>query len=315
MEIAKLKADIQTGNIKHFYIFTGEELEVQRIYIQHVAERTRTLVERFDTLDSILDSLKRKTLLKRNRCVLIRDDKSFMQDEKLWTAINDFLEDDILILLYTNIDKRTKFYKYFKDLIVDFEPLPEQLLVKYIKKNINLSQNKCSKLIDICESSYGRILLEIDKIKQYRKALDLTRDDEMTDEYFFDKLIQDGTIYQPPKDAIFDFVDAVLRRQSVRAFELLAQCYAVGEATMVLLSVLYTNVKQMLQVQSYDGNNIEKGTGLTAWQIKCAREKIGKYRIGELVEMLRLIQSVEQGIKQGTIDDNVAVEYILVKIL
>ena len=192
--------------------------------------------------------------------------------------------------------------------------MPEQLLVKYIKKYLNLTANNCSKLIDVCERSYGRILLEIDKIRQYRKALDLIRDDEMTDDYFFEQLLKNGTIYKPPKDAIFDFVDAVLRRKSALSFDLLRQCYAVGEATMVLLSVLYTNVKQVLQVQSYKGNNIEKGTGLTSWQIKCAKDKMGHYSIGELVYMMRLIQKTEQGIKEGKVDEDIAVDYILVNI-
>lgn len=131
----------------------------------------------------------------------------------------------------------------------------------------------------------------------------------------FEELVEQGAIHVPPKDAIFDFVDAVLRRQVSRAYNLLEQCYAVGEANMVILSVLYTNAKQLLQVQSCDSRDIAKSTGLTAWQIKCAKERVGHYRIGELVYILRKIQSIQKGIITGQIEDSMSVEYLLVNIL
>ena len=316
MNVADVKAQIQSGNLNHVYIFTGEEIEVQRIYINHIAERSKTSIQRIDSIDSILDTLKRKSLLNRNLCVVVRDDKSFMQDEKLQDTIKSIIGDNILILIYTNLDKRTKFYKKYSKDIVDFELLSEQLLVKYIQKEIPLSLKNCKKLIEVCESNYGRILLEIDKIKKYTFAYYNGHELKVGcyDKSFI-TLLDDGTIYQPPKDAVFDFVDAVLRRQVNRAFDLLEQSYAVGEATMVLLTVLYNNTRQVLQVQSCESTDIVKSTGLTQWQIKCAKEKMGKYSVGELVRILKLVQFVESGIKSGKIDEDNAMRYILVKIL
>ena len=63
----------------------------------------------------------------------------------------------------------------------------------------------------------------------------------------FEQLVGDGTIYEPPYDTIFDVVDAILDRNVHNAFNLLQQSYEVGAATMVMLSVLYTNVKAVLQ--------------------------------------------------------------------
>lgn len=314
MTIQELQSRITSNDIPHILIFTGEEIEVQNIYIKELVRRSQTLIQRVDSVDSILDRLKRKSFLNRNLCVVVRDDKSFMQDEKLQSVIAELIEDNILILLYTNLDKRTKFYKKYKEDIIEFNPLSEQLLTKYIQRDTGLTKHSCAKLIDMCESSYGRILLEIDKIKHYLQAVDPTGDDLSWD-MGFEILVDDGLIYQPPKDAIFDFVNAVLRRKPALAFELLQESYDCGEATMVLLSVLYTNVKQLLQVQSCESSNVEKSTGLTSWQIKCISEYKNKYSTGELVQFLRLIQFAESGIKQGIIEDMDAVKYILVKIM
>jgi DNA polymerase III delta subunit len=159
----------------------------------------------------------------------------------------------------------------------------------------------------MCDNDYSRILLEIDKIKRYSQ--------ELTNDQAFEKLVEEGAIYQPPKDAIFAFVDAVLKRQVKKVYELLAQCYAIGEANMVILSVLFSNTKQVLQVQTCRSQDIVKSTGLTAWQVKCAKDKCGNYTNGELVNIIRLIQKVQKGIITGQIEDNLAVEYLLVNIL
>ena len=84
---------------------------------------------------------------------------------------------------------------------------------------------------------------------------------------------------------------------------------------MVMLSVLYNNAKAVLQVQSYSGSNVSKGTGLTGWQIKNAKKHVGKYRDSELVRMMRIIQQTESGIKTGQIEDEIAMPYLLVRVL
>lgn len=131
----------------------------------------------------------------------------------------------------------------------------------------------------------------------------------------FEVLLKDGTIYIPPKDAIFDFVKAVLQNKPRLAYDLYQDCKDIGEATLVMLSVLYNNAKQVLQVQSCNSKDIAKSTGLTGWQIRNAKECVGKFGNGDLVYLMRLIQKVESGIKAGKMDESIAVDYILVNFM
>lgn len=137
----------------------------------------------------------------------------------------------------------------------------------------------------------------------------------MTYDEVFETLVRDGTIYQPPKDAIFNFVDDVLLHRVNSAYDSLSNCKRIGESTLAILTVLYNSTKQVLQVQSYDGDDIEKSTGLTAYQIKCARQRCNVYHIGDLVFMLQLIRDIEVDIKSGALDESVAIDYLLVNIL
>ena len=167
MDVSILKAKIKSNRIPSYLIFTGSEWEVQKIYIQQIAKVTDSDVVRIDSISSIYNKLKNKSFISKSACYIVRDDKDLMENEKLQQQLNSLLGDNILIHLITSVDRRTKFYNAYKDKIIEFEPLKPEILKKYIKKQIDLSDKNCQILIDICESDYGRILLEIDKIKRY----------------------------------------------------------------------------------------------------------------------------------------------------
>lgn len=308
MNINDVKRQIKDKSLSSYYVFTGEEIEVQRIYINKIAEVANLSVVRADTVSSIWDIMTRPTLFDEKHVYVVRDDKDFLSNEKLQKRLEeDIFNGNILIMLLTNVDKRTKFYKTYNERIIVFERLNSEVLKKYIKQAITLNNANYERFIAICENDYSRLLLEIDKIKRYTKDGDYDKT--------FTELVKEGVIYTPPNDAIFDLIDAILLRQPKKVYNLLQQCYEVGEDNMVILTVLYNNAKQVLQVQSCDSRDIAKSTGLNGWQIKCAKERCGHYRIGELVNILRLIQKIQKGVVTGQIEDSISVEYLLVNIL
>ena len=317
MNLQALKTDIQMKKLSSFYIFTGPEWIAQNIYVKHIGDITGKEVKHIESISKVYMKLKNKSFLSKACVYVARDDKEFMESDKLQSEIANVLGDNIYILILTNVDKRTKIYKKYQNNMVEFEYFDDKVLTKYIKKEIDLSDANCKKLIDICESDYGRILLEIDKIKRYALLMypEVGHEDENGDyNRSLDDLIKDGTIYNPPYDAIFDFVNAVMQRSS-KCWNLLNQSYAVGEANMVLLSVLYNNFKQVLQVQSCKSKDISKSTGLTGWQIKCAKEHLNKYSNRELISAMKLLQEIESGIKVGKIEDDISIQYFLVNVL
>ena len=310
MELMTLKNHIKTNRFSNIYIFAGDEWKVQEIYIEQMTK----VIGRRVYLDSVTELLQKlsKTLFNSSRTLyLLRDDKEYMTNEKAQKRVLETLSDNVLVLLVSSVDKRTKFYKTYSDSFIEFNALEHAVLKRYVQKQIKLSDKNTERLMEVCENNYGRILLEIDKIQKCYTSV------ENLDEVF-EILISENVIYQPPYDAVFDFVDEVLHRHCSKAFDLYEQCKAIGESTLVMLSVLYTNAKQVLQVQSCkssDTAQIGKTTGLTAWQIKKAREKLNRYSIGELVYMLKLIHSVEKGIKTGRIEEEYAMQYVLVNVL
>jgi len=323
MDVSTLKNRIKIKKIPNYLIFTGPEWKVQQIYIEQIAKATNSEIVRINSIKDVFYSLRSKAFLSVSKLFLVRDDTELLQaDSNVIQSILDALQSNLLIHVLTAVDKRKKYYKDNKERIIEFEPLPDTILKKYIKKEIiTLSDKNCGILIEICEHDYGRILLEIDKLKRYNNVTWENRDERERDggqywlNHCFETLVEDGTIHEPPYDAIFDLVDAILDRKPKTAFALLRESYDSGEATMVMLTVLWNNAKALLQTQAYEGKDLAKSSGLTGWQIKNAKKHLGKYSVSELLKMLQLIQQTEIGIKQGKIEDSFAMEYLLCQIL
>ena len=133
----------------------------------------------------------------------------------------------------------------------------------------------------------------------------------MTEDEIFRKFVEENVLFVPPRDAVFDFVSAVLQNKPKNAYELLQDCKEIGEATLIIISNLYNLTKWTYQVQNCFSKDIEKSTGLTYWQIKNAKECVGRFSNEDLEYLMRLCQNIEVRIKQGKIDEKIAVDYIL----
>lgn len=316
MEVNEIKAHIQNRKFNSFYIFSGPEWKVQRIYIDMIVKSSGKELAYIDSIADIYNKLNNRSFVKKSYVYVVRDDKEIMQNEKLQLQLSSLLADNILILLITSLDKRLKFYKSYKDAIVEFEALKPMVLRKYIQKEIKLSDSDCDRLMEICEYDYGRCLLEIDKIMHYKWDAEMVMDafDQRYD-IAFQELLDKGIIYQPPKDAIFDFVDAVLDRKVESSFNLYENCLQVGEAVMVMISVLYNNAKAILQVQSCSGSDISKSTGLTGWQIQNAKKHVGVQSNRNLINIMNICQQCQEGIVTGTMEEEYVMDYILTTIL
>lgn len=306
MEISDVKQHIKTGNFQKFYIFYGEEHAVMKIYLNMMAEKLGCKITYVDSLMELMTGVRTKALVSERHLYIIMDDKEYLTNEKMWEKFTG-LKDDIVVFYYTTTDKRLKFWKNFSDTAVEFSKLNDSVLMKYIEKEIGKqSESVMKELIDACQSDYGRILLELDKVQQYAEATGTIENG------ILENFLADGTIYKPDSDAIFDFTAAVLARNPVKAYNLLQQSKNIGEASLTLISVLYNNIKTLLQVQSAKDY---KKLGLNGFVLKNTLPYRNNYSNGELVKAMRLLRKCEKGIKTGEIPDNIAVDYFLVQVM
>lgn len=215
MNIQELQKQIVSKELNNLYIFLGEEIAIQKIYINKIAEMKNLEIQYIEEYKQIHNSLNVNNLFDIKKLYIILDDLDILKQENVWQDINS--NGNIIIFKYNNLDKRNKFYKQFENNIVEFNKLSDEVLIKYIQKEINLSEENCKKLIDICNSSYNQILLEVDKLKNIEGA---------GLNYFNDKFIyleKQGAFHKEISDITFTFIEKVITRDIKQVYELQKQ--------------------------------------------------------------------------------------------
>jgi DNA polymerase III delta subunit len=315
MKLPDLQKQIVSKNIDHVLLLFGEEVAIMDIYLDKIYKATGGDVFRFDSVKEAYAKLvQRRITAGGPRVFVVRDDKDFFKADKEWAKVFTAAENgaDYLILIYSTMDRRSKFYKQNQEKLCEFEKLSSSTLAGYINRLLpGMTSAETEQFAEVCECSYSRILLEANKVQHYAKVSRL--------EYgaAFRELLKQGVIFQPIGDITFLFTDAILTRNKRDTAKYLLQAKSIGESEILTLSVLYNGFKNILMVQGLGSDQSEpcKRTGLTPWQVKMAKEKQGHYSIAELVDALKVIRFVEKGIKTGAIDADVAVEYVIVNIM
>ncbi len=313
MELKELHKSIMDKKNLHLYIFTGSEIYVRDTYIKQIArifDCGDTV--RYDTVSEAVRAIKKPRLSSGRICFVVSDDKLYLKDDKSWKTVNNAViqYDTILIIVYNNLDKRSKFYKQYKDTICEFDVLPDNILKSYILADLpDFSENCVKKLISMCESNYNRIRLEEDKIRHFTEYHNVSFDEA------FNELVAAGIIAAPIGDITFKFTDAILLHDIGAIKKYSVQAKQIGEPELLTLGTLYNGFKNILSVQTAPKNIKAADLGLTPFQYKLAKEKSNVYTNADVIFMLKLITKIEQGIKNGTIMPEIAIDYLLVNIL
>lgn len=310
MNLAELKKSIVDKIFDSVYIFTGDEIKVMNIYIEQIAKVQGRTIVRKDTIAEVYKTLKVAKLTNENSVYVIMDDMDLLKQEKHWEQLMAGTQGHTIVLVYSQLDKRGKFYKTYKDKICEFEKLHPDILVKYIQKDIKLDTDRATHLASLCENSYNRILMEVDKLQNLVQVYNITPNQA------YDKLLDEGLIHTPKSELTFKLVDAICKRQISETFEMLTNLDVTKDSPIAILSLLYTNIKCMLLVAVCPkGSKVSEVTGLNGWQIKNAYDKGQNYQIKELLQIMATIKHIDESIKIGKIDAQMALSYLVAKIM
>ena len=310
MNLAELKKSIVENKFDNVYIFTGDEIKIMNVYIQQIAKAQGRTVVRRDTVGEIFRTLKVAKLTKESNVYVILDDFDYLKQEKVWEQLMTATQDHTIILVYSNLDKRGKFYKQYKDNICEFEKLNETVLAKYIQKEVDLDTERAKQLANMCDNSYNRILMEVDKLQHLMKVYGLNAVEA------YNKMLNEELIHTTKTELTFKLVDTICKRQVKQTLDLLSNLDVVKDSPIAILSLLYTNIKAMLLVSVCPaGSKVSETTGLTGWQIKMAYEKGNNYDPQELLTIMDTIKYIDESIKIGRIEAQYALPYLVAKVM
>lgn len=313
MELVDLMKRISSNDIPHFLILFGEEQTILNIYLTHILEVTKTKRISADSVSYVMQNINKKSLDKSIRLYVVQDDMAFLKAEDSWETVRNTPAKDYIILRYHSLDKCSAFAKKNQQNLVKFSRLTKEVLQTYISKDLpDLSEKNSSKLVEYCNYDYGRILMEIDKIKQYSSIrTDLTTDS------CFNQLDKQGLFHKEIGDITFELTNAVLGGYPETAIQKLDEAKRKGEPAMMIVSILYNGFRNLLAYQGL-GNNKQgamERTGMTKGELYGCTKNVGGYSIAEVKRNMLKCQEIEAGIKMGTIDEDIALEYAVLSCL
>lgn len=313
MELVDLMKHISSNDIPHFLILFGEEQTILNIYLTHILEVTNTKRISADSVSYIMQNINKKRFDKSLRLYVVQDDMAFVRAEDSWETVRNTPTKDYIILRYHSLDKRSAFVKKNQQNLVEFSRLTKEVLQTYISKDLpDLSEKNSSKLVEYCNYDYGRILMEIDKIKQYSSVrTDLTIDS------CFVQLDKQGLFHKEIGDITFELTNAVLGGYPETAIQKLDEAKRKGEPAMMIVSILYNGFRNLLAYQGLGSNKrgAMERTGMTKGELYGCTKNVGGYSIAEVKRNMLKCQEIEAGIKMGSIDEDIALEYAVLSCL
>lgn len=317
MELAELMKRITDNKIPHYLILFGEEQTILDIYIQHIAQNYK--IVSCDSVSYALSQVRKKSLDKSNKLYLVNEDVGYMKVENSWDSVKQTFNSSnhILLLRYHNIDKRGLFYTHNKANSVIFAQLADNVLINHISQKLpDLNEEKALKLIEWCDRDYGRILMECDKINQWIQRYTDSDGEPKTDSVF-NLLDKQGLFYKQIGDITFDLTNAVLGGYPDTAIQKLNEAKRKNEPVMTIASILYNGFRNLLAYQGLGSNKqgAMERTGMSKGELYGCTKNVGGYSLSEVRRNMLICQNVESGIKLGKIDEDIALEYLVLSCL
>lgn len=307
MNLFDLQQAIKKKEIPHLMIFLGDEYEIMNIYIRSIEKVLNVKKTNLEETASIISRSKIVSFIDPNKLYVCKYDKDFTQNDKIWDGFQKNLKTSYLILIYNELDKRGKFYKKFQNEIIVFDKYEHDLLKKRLEKMTQLSSDNIEKLIDGCDGNYSRCLIELKKLDSYIEATNVEEN------VAFKTLLNTNVLTMTVSNILFEFINKVVERSKM-CYNYYNKLKNMGESNIKLISLLYTAFRNQLIVETVNTINTETA-GLTSYAIYNAKSRMRRYSIKELQNALNIITYAEQGIKNGIIEEQFSVDYILSQVL
>ena len=318
MELVDLMKSISCNSIPHFLILYGEEQKIIDIYIKNIVKSVEGKRVVLDNISQAIKDNGKKSLDKSIKVYVVTEDTAFLTRDESWENVRKSMHKNYVILRYHALDKRSAFVKKNQQNIVEFSHLSDEVLQQYIYRDLpDLSDENASKLISYCNNDYGRILMEIDKIWQAQSSRLSNFNINLDSNDCFNELDKQGLFHKEIGDITFELTDAVLGGYTELAIKKLDEAKLKGEPAMMIASILYNGFRNLLAYQGLGSNKqgaVER-TGLSKGDIWRCSKNVGGYSIEEVKRNMLICQNIESGIKTGQVDEDIALEYLVLSCL
>lgn len=157
LTIQEVGTEIMQGTPRSFYVMTGSEYGIKRMYIQYLKDHYKNYKEA-DTVDSVLTTMSTKHFVPLTPTVyVVRYDESFIAalSDKTASRIKNTNIVGTIVCLYESEKHSNKVEKFLGDYTVHIESVNAQFIKKYLRKDFpSLEDNAIDAAVESCVDWY-----------------------------------------------------------------------------------------------------------------------------------------------------------------
>ena len=320
-----LKKDIEKHTIKPVYLIYGEER-----YLARSAKNllVKGLVREGDNMNflklsgkecnaqKIIDFANTMPFLAEYRVILIEDSNWFKgAPEELVEYLKKIPDTSCLIFVEQEVDKRNRLFKQVKasGYICECKRATDKELMDWMLRYLTKAGKKITKqdmeyLLEKLGDNMERITTELDKLIAY------TMESEVITKEDIDEICV-GEI----TGKIFEMIDAIGNRNQQKALQLYYDLIATREAPMKILFLMIRQFNIMLQLKELERAHVSSAemaskVGIQSFVVNKTLAQCKNFKYATLRGALKYCVTMEEAVKQGNVNEKVAVELIIIKV-
>lgn len=290
MSINELKENIMSKQIYDKYnnklVFVVKDDYILKIILKLLLTNYNAIYHYCLDLKEIIDNLSSKDLFSKNKVYVIKNVNYFIKNPEKLLSLK-ITKNNILILLYDDININSEFYNLLKDNIYYFSKLNLNQLKTIIKNKIDLNDKNCEILCNITDFNSDRILNEINKLN----ILNNINKEDIN--LLFLKSLKENLIYIENNQEYNYWVDSIYKKNFKETIEIANKISQIDDDIFRLINLLYELYKSQLISPSTKRNYSKK----------------------ELVNNLNFLHNIEMNIKEGKIEEEFVRNYIMINLI
>lgn len=320
----RIDNDIESGQFKNLYLLYGDEDYLKK---QYKNKLIKALVNEGDNMNfsryegngisvpQIIDQAETMPFFADYRVILIEGSGYAKKTpEDLSSYIQTIAPQTVIIFVETECDKRTKLYKAAKEQSRDIEiNMPdENTLARWVGGKIKaadkqMSRDAWAEFLVRTNESMDNMDKELDKLISYVGDREQIGLDDV-------KAICIAQV----ETKIFDMINAIAAKDTRKTLELYHDMLSAKEPPMRILYMIVRQFRQMKLIKelSAHGENsasIAKKIGTPDFAVKRTAQLARNFTDAEIRRLLEDSATFEEQVKTGRLDENMAVELIMMK--
>ena len=320
----RLNEDIKTKQFKQMYLLYGEENYLKRRYKRNLTQALVTVGDTMNyayyegkkvAINDVMDLAETMPFFAERRLLVLENTGLFKSGGGDFAEyLTNLPETTYFIFIESEVDKRSKIYKTVKAKghVEELSFQDQETLKKWIFQLVH-KEGKQIETITVNHFLYKvgtnmeNIFSEMEKLFSYTYERDwITKEDV------------DKVCVTELSNHIFEMVSAVSEGKQKKALDLYYELLALKEPPMRILFLMTRQYRILLQVKElvksrYGRQEIAGKVGLPPFVAGKYMDQVGRFRTSQLRQILEQAARLEERVKTGLLQDNMAVELFIVE--